>query len=65
MPSIRQLFRQSKIFRSLLIIVIIKFAIFYLFLKAFLYPRYLKPKWDSEEQRIEAITNDLTKNQKE
>lgn len=52
-------FRSSKTARVLLIIVIIKFSIFYGFFKSFLFPRYLKPKWESEEHRIEHVTKHI------
>lgn len=62
--NIPKTFRRSKTFRVLLIIVLFKFLIFYGFLKAYLYPRYLKPKWESEQHRIDSVTDDLIKNQK-
>jgi len=58
-------FRSSRMARILLLIVLIKFAIFYGFLKGFLYPRYLKPKWQSEQHRIDAVTEDLLKQHKQ
>lgn len=51
--------KRSKMAKILLIIILIKFLIFYGFLKGFLYPRYLKPKWESEQHRIESVTHDL------
>ena len=61
--NIPNVFRRSRMFRVLLIVVLFKFLIFYGFLKAFLYPRYLKPKWESEQHRIDSVTEDLIKNQ--
>ena len=61
--NIPNVFRRSRMFRVLLIVVLFKFLIFYGFLKAFLYPRYLKPKWESEQHRIDSVTDDLIKNQ--
>ncbi len=58
------MFRRSRTFRILLLIVLFKFLLFYGFLKAYLYPRYLKPKWESEQHRIDSVTEDLIKNQK-
>lgn len=63
LSNIPKVFRRSRTFRVLLIIVLFKFIIFYGFLKAFLYPRYLKPKWESEQHRIDSVTEDLIKNQ--
>lgn len=50
---------RSRLAKTLLIIVAIKFFIFYGVLKGFIFPRYLKPKWDSEEQRRDAVIDDL------
>lgn len=52
---------RSRLAKTLLIIVAIKFFIFYGVLKGFVYPRYLKPKWDSKEQRRDAVMDDLLK----
>ncbi len=60
--NVYKTFRYSRLARALLIIVIIKFSIFYGFFKAYLYPRHLKPKWESEQHRIESVTEDLIKN---
>lgn len=57
-------FRKSKLAKALLIIVLIKILIFYGFLKGFLYPRYLKPKWDSKEHRSNEVMKDLLKKPK-
>ena len=57
-------FRNSKLAKILLIIVLIKILIFYGFLKGFLYPRYLKPKWDSKEHRSNEVMKDLLKKPK-
>lgn len=51
--------RGSRLAKTLLIIIAIKFLIFYGFLKGFLYPRYLKPKWESQEHRRDAVIDDL------
>jgi hypothetical protein len=45
--------------KTLLLIVLIKVLIFYGFLKGFLYPRYLKPKWESDEHRSNEVMKDL------
>ncbi len=55
-------FRQSKTARALLLIVIIKIAIFYGFFKSYLFPVHLKPKWDSDNHRIEEVTRSLITN---
>ncbi len=52
-------FRNSKLAQALLIIVLIKIFIFYGLLKGFIYPRYLKPKWDSKEHRSNDVMKDL------
>lgn len=52
-------FRNSKLAKALLIIVLIKILVFYGLLKGFIYPRYLKPKWDSEEHRSNEVMKDL------
>ncbi|HPF92904.1 MAG TPA: DUF4492 domain-containing protein [Tenuifilaceae bacterium] len=52
-------FRYSKLAKALLLIVLIKILIFYGFLKGFLYPRYLKPKWESDEHRSNEVMKDL------
>ncbi|MDD2195823.1 MAG: DUF4492 domain-containing protein [Bacteroidales bacterium] len=52
-------FRNSKLAQVLLIIVLIKIFIFYGLLKGFIYPRYLKPKWDSKEHRSNDVMKDL------
>ena len=62
--NIPKVFRRSKTFRVLLLIVLFKFLLFYGFLKAFLYPRYLKPKWESEQHRIDSVTDDLIEKRK-
>lgn len=62
--NIYRTFRYNRIARILLIIVIIKFSILYGFLKSYLYPRYLKPKWESKQERIDAVTDDLIKQHK-
>ncbi len=51
--------RKSRMAKILLLIIFFKFLIFYGLLKGFLYPRYLKPKWESEQHRIESVTEDL------
>lgn len=49
----------SRLVKILLIIVIIKFAIFYGFLKGYLYPVHLKPKYESPEHRSEEVLKRL------
>jgi len=57
--------KKSKLAKILLLIVFLKFLIFYGFLKGFLYPRYLKPKYESPEHRSEQVIQDLTKSTKQ
>jgi hypothetical protein len=49
----------SRLARILLLIVFLKILIFYGFLKGFLFPRYLKPKWESDEHRSNEVMKDL------
>lgn len=49
----------SRLARLLLLIVFIKFIVFYGFLKGFLYPRYLKPQYENELHRSEQVMRDL------
>jgi hypothetical protein len=56
-------FKNSKTARILLLIVIIKFSIFYGFFKSYLFPRYLKPKWETEEHRINEVTRTIINQQ--
>jgi hypothetical protein len=55
-----QMIRSSKLAKILLLIVFIKFLVFYGFLKGFLYPRYLKPHYESDKHRSEQVLHDLT-----
>lgn len=57
--------RNSRLARMLLMILLIKFIFFYGFLKGFLYPRYLKPRYENAEHRSQQVTKDLLNNQKE
>jgi hypothetical protein len=52
-------FKTSRLARVLLLIVLLKAIVFYGFLKGFLYPRYLKPKWESDEHRSKQVLEDL------
>ncbi len=56
--------RNSRLAKILLLIVFLKFLIFYGFLKGFLYPRYLKPKYESEQQRSEQVIEHITQSGK-
>jgi len=55
-----ELIRSSRLAKILLLIVFIKFMIFYGFLKGFLYPKYLKPHYESDAHRSEQVLDDLT-----
>lgn len=55
-----QVFRTSRLARILLIIVVVKFLVFFVFLKGFLYPRYLEPQYGSEQQQSEQVIRDFT-----
>ena len=62
--GILQYFKKSKLARILLFIVIIKLAIFYGFFKKYYFPKYMNPKWKSEQQRIEYTKETIIKNHK-
>jgi hypothetical protein len=49
----------SRLVKTLLIIIIIKFAVFYGFLKGYLYPVHLKPKYENNEHRSEEVLKRL------
>jgi hypothetical protein len=51
--------KSSQLAKILLLIVFLKILIFYGFLKGFLFPRYLKPKWESDEHRSNEVMKDL------
>jgi hypothetical protein len=53
--------RSSRLARILLLILLFKFVMFYGFLKGFLFPRYLKPKYESDKHRSEQVIQDLTR----
>lgn len=55
-----QIIRSSRLAKILLLIVLIKFLFFFGFLKNFLYPRYLEPNYESEQQQSEEVIRDLT-----
>ncbi|MBW6496819.1 MAG: DUF4492 domain-containing protein [Bacteroidales bacterium] len=55
-----ELIRSSRLAKILLLIVFIKFMIFYGFLKGFLYPKYLKPHYENDAHRTEQVLHDLT-----
>lgn len=54
----------SRLAKILLLIILLKFIFFYGFLKGFLFPRYLKPQYESEQHRSEQVLEDLTKTTK-
>lgn len=56
--------RASRLARILLLILLFKVIMFYGFLKGFLFPRYLKPRYESEEHRTEQVIQDLTRKTK-
>ncbi len=62
--SVYMFFYRSKTARVLLLIVLIKFFIFYGFFKSYLFPRHLKPKWDSEQHRIDYVINEIVNDTK-
>lgn len=57
-------FSNHKLAKKLLIIFLIKFVLLFIVLKAFIYPNYLKPKYESKEHRIEIVTEKIITNQK-
>jgi hypothetical protein len=46
--------------KTLWAIILIKLAIMFLVLKLFFFPNYLKSNFDTEEERIEHVTRELT-----
>lgn len=56
-------FRHNKLAKKLLLIFLIKFILLFIVLKAFIYPNYLKPKYDSKEHRIESVTEQIINKQ--
>ncbi|MFO7923315.1 MAG: DUF4492 domain-containing protein [Bacteroidales bacterium] len=57
--------RNPSLARILILIVFIKFLVFYVFLKGFLYPKYLSPHYESDEQRSEQVIRDLVNTEKQ
>lgn len=55
-------FRTNALAKKLLIMLIIKFVLLFIILKAIVYPLYLKPKYENDQKRIETITNRLINN---
>jgi hypothetical protein len=53
--------RASRLAKILLLILLFKFIMFYGFLKGFLFPRYLKPHYESDRHRSEQVIQDLTR----
>jgi hypothetical protein len=52
---------QSKLGRSLWILVIIKLFIMFFILKIFFFPNFLKSKFDNDKEKSEYVLNQLTK----
>ena len=62
MPAaVYQGIRASRLAKILLLIIGLKVLLFYGFLKGFLFPRYLKPHYESDAHRSEQVIDDLTK----
>lgn len=57
--------QNSRLAKLLLLIIFIKFLIFYGFLKGFLYPKYLKPHYESDQHRSEQVIKDLLNTEKQ
>ncbi len=57
--------QNSRLAKLLLLIIFIKFLIFYGFLKGFLYPKYLKPHYESDQHRSEQVMKDLLNTEKQ
>lgn len=53
-------FRSMTVGKTLWTIILIKLAIMFLVLKLFFFPNYLKSNFDTEEERIEHVTRELT-----
>jgi hypothetical protein len=54
-----QKINQSPLVKILLLIIFIKFFVFYVVLKRYVYPRYLKPPYHNEQHRSEEVMKDL------
>lgn len=62
--AIFQYLKNSKLAKILIIIVIIKMLIFHGLFQGFLFPKYFKPKWDSEKHQIEDVVKHIVPEQK-
>jgi hypothetical protein len=49
----------SRLAKILLIIVIVKMLIFHGLFQSFLFPKYFKPKYDSEKQQIDDVVKHI------
>jgi len=49
----------SRLAKILIIIVIIKMLIFHGLFQGYLFPKYFKPKWDSEQHQIEDVVKHI------
>ena len=54
-------FREMTVGKKLWIIVIIKLVIFFLVLKVFFFPDFLKSKFGTDKERSEYVLDDITK----
>ncbi|TCO10557.1 DUF4492 domain-containing protein [Natronoflexus pectinivorans] len=54
--------KESSLAKILLLIIFLKFAMFYGFLKGYLYPTFLKPKYENEDHRSEEVIKKLLDN---
>lgn len=53
-------FKSMTVGKTLWAIIIIKLVIMFLVLKLFFFPNYLKTNFDTEEERIEHVIEELT-----
>jgi hypothetical protein len=53
-------FRQMTVGKRLWVIILIKLVVFFLILKLFFFPDFLKTRFDTDQQRSEYIIEQLT-----
>jgi flagellar basal body-associated protein FliL len=53
-------FKEMTVGKTLWIIILIKLAIMFLVLKLFFFPNFLKSNFESEDERVEYVIQELT-----
>lgn len=62
--SVYHYIKGSRLAKILIIILIIKMLIFHGLFQGYLFPKYFKPKWDSEQHQIEDVVKHIVPKQK-